>query len=157
MMKLRDVILDALKASGFTAVAARPWATPRPVEENTIAVGVKSLEAVQGAVYRYLGLDDMDREWYGMALTANIGLSLLTPKYSGGQAGEEFAEEVLDCLLLGIEGFPVGEIHWEMPTYDPVRDSFCSEVTVTARVLAKGVKTDTEIRLESLEIRPSYE
>lgn len=156
-MKLRDVILDALKAAGFTAVAAKPWVTPRTVEENTIAVGVKSLEAVQGAVYRYLGLDEMERECYGMALTAKIGLSLLTPKRSGGQAGEEFADAVLDSLLLGIEGFPVGEVRWEQPVYDPVRDSFCSEVTVTARVLAKGVKTDTEIRLESLEIRPSYE
>lgn len=156
-MKLRDVALDALKAAGFTAVAAKPWVTPTPVERNTIAVGVKHLEAVQGAVYRYLGLDEMDRECYGMALTAKIGLTLLTPKRAGGQAGEDFADEVMGCLLMGIEGLPVGEISWEQVAYDPVRDSFCSQITVTARVIAKGVKTDTEIRLESLEIRPSYE
>ena len=155
-MKLRDNMIEALTAAGITAQAAKLWKAPRAVEKNTVAVAVTRLRAVQSAMERYLGTDDQGRERYGMALTAEVTLSLLSPKDQGGQGGEDFAEEVVNLLLQGVEGFPVGEIEAGSVNYDPGRDSFLSEVKVTASVMAYGVKEETEIRFEKIVIQPSY-
>lgn len=156
-MKLRDSVIDALSGAGFQAQPAKPWVTPRPVEENTILAAVSRVEAVQGAMYRYLGLDEEDREQYGMALTAEIKLCLLTPKSQGGEAGEAFAGAVTAALLEGIEGLPLKNLLWGETRYDPVRDSFLTELCVALNVVAKARKEEEVIRLERFEFRPNFE
>lgn len=157
MMNLRDEVIKHLVEAGFDARPARPWVTPRPVEACTILVAVSRMEAVQGAMYRYLGLDEEDRELYGMALTAEIKLSLLSPKAQGGEGGEQFAEQVAAALLRGIQGMPLRNVLWGETGYDPVRDSFVTELRLTAGVMARALKEEEMIRLERFEFRPNYE
>lgn len=155
-MGLRDKILEALTGAGFSAQPARPWAVPRPVETNLILVGVSRMEALQGAHYRYLGLDEDGEERYGMALTGEVNLSLLSPKELGGEEGETFAGNVTAALLAGINGLPVEKISWGETRYDAYRDCFLTVMTLKVRVLALAAKQDEEFRLERLELRPSY-
>lgn len=157
MMKLRDKVIEALTAEGFDARPAKPWVTPRPVESCMILAAVRRVEAVQGAMYRYMGLDDGDREMYGMALTAEITLTLLSPKSQGGEGGELFAGQVAAALMQGIGEMPLKNILWGETCYDPLRDSFMTQVQVTVNVLARAVKEEETIRLERFEFRPNYE
>lgn len=156
-MKLRDEVIEALRREGFRVDPAKPWVTPKPVEDCRILVSVNRVEAVQGAMYRYLGLDEEEREMYGMALTAEITLSLLSPKALGGEGGEQFAQQTAGVLLGGIEGMPLKSILWGETGYDPVRDCFMTELRLTANVMARAVKEEEIIRLERFEFRPNYE
>lgn len=156
-MKLIDSVVTGLREMGIPAQAAKPWSIPGPVEENTAQAAVKRVKAVQGAMYRYLGLDENDREMYGMALMAEIKLSLLSPKKLGGDGGETFAGTVTGALMEGIDGIPLKELRWEETRYDAVRDCFVTELYVEVNMTARAVKEEEIIRLERFELRPSFE
>lgn len=156
-MKLIDSVITGLREMGIPAQRAKPWNIPGPAEENTALAAVSRVKAVQGAIYRYLGMDENDREMYGMALTAEIKLSLLSPKKQGGEAGETFAGTVTAALMEGINGMPLKELRWEETRYDALRDCFVTELYLEVNMIARGVKEEEIIRLERFELRPNYE
>ena len=156
-MRLIDSVISLLREAGLPARAAKPWNSPGPVEENTLHVAVSRIRAVQGAMYRYLGLDEEDREMYGMALNAGIKLTLLSPKKQGGEGGETFAGTVAETLMEGIGGLPIKELSWEESRYDANRDCFMTEIFMELNVIARGVKEEEIIYLERFEFRPNYE
>lgn len=156
-MKLIDSVISLLREAGIPARAAKPWNSPGPVVENTLHAAVSRVRAVQGAMYRYLGLDEEDREMYGMALTAGIKLTLLSPKKLGGEGGETFAGNVAEVLMEGIGGIPIKELSWGETQYDPVRDCYVTESFMELNVIARGVKEEEIIHLERFEFRPNFE
>lgn len=158
MTELKRLIGNALKEAGFSVADGMPWSRIEFLDREKIGISIRGLSAEQGAVYRYLGMDENGQERYGMALKMETELSLQTPKADGGAGCERYLETVLMALLAGVEGFPVGGIQCGAVRYDGTRDCYQADIQVTSRVLAYGnKKPEEEITLQGFRILASYQ
>lgn len=158
MTELKKCMAAALREAGFEVELSRPWNRADLMEREKICISVKKLTAIQGAAYRYLGTDETGAERYGMALTMEAALTLLSPKENGGSGCEEFLERVLFQLMQGVQGLPVAEISCGDARYDGLRDCFSAEILIQSRVMAYGSKAEEEtMDITEFKILPAYQ
>lgn len=159
MTELKSIIGNALRDAGFHVAEGMPWSRVEFLDREKISVSIKSLSAEQGAIYRYLGLDENGEERYGMALRMETELRLQSPKSAGGAGCETFLERVFLALLSGIQGFPVSELQCGGVRYDSTRDCYRAEIGAACRVLAYGnkQKPEEEITLTGFRIQATYQ
>lgn len=152
MNKLKSRIAEALSTAGLTVEAGGIWRMAVPVKTEKVCLRILKATAEDGAIYRYLGLNDQGEEQYGMKLTVDFGLVMLTPKSGGGDGAEEYAETVMDLLLTGIGSLKILNISLEEAAYDSVRDCFSQEIRMRIMVLACGTVTDSTVQLEDFRL-----
>lgn len=92
--------------------------------------------------YQYLGCSASGAECYGVKLTVEFKLSLLTPKSSGGEGAEAFGEQVMDSLLSELGALALSEISLGQAEYDGVRDCFRQSLQAKTSVFAWGSVED---------------
>ena len=155
MIKLKEKLLEALRQGGIAGLQAEPWELAGRVTKPRAALRICRVRAVDAGFGRYLGTDELGRERCGMHLEVELALTLLSPKDGGALGAEEYAEQVLNALILSPEAVPAGEICCGETGYDPKRDCFRQEMTLKTGVLAVAVQEDeamvlAEIRLEAM-------
>lgn len=155
MNELKEKLLEALRQGGLEGLHGEPWEMASRVASPRAALRICRVRAVDGGFGRYLGTDALGKELYGMQLEVEFGLMLLSPKEEGASGAEEYAEKTLTALILSPEAVPAGEIRCGEIGYDPKRDCFRQELTLTTGVLAVAVQEDetmllTEIRLKAV-------
>lgn len=152
MNKLKESLMEALRNAGLTVEAGGLWRMGAPVKQEKVCVQLLKTTAEDGAVHRYLGLDEQERELYGMQLKVEFALVMLTPKTGGGEGAEAFSETVMDLLLSGVTDMPILGIWLEEAVYDGVRDCFSQKIRVETMAMACGAVEDGTLRLEDFRI-----
>lgn len=128
--------MEALKDCGIPVEQASPWQPGTPVKESRAYLDI--LTAKTQGEYQYLGCSATGEECYGVRLTVEFRLRLLTPKSFGGEGAEAFGEKVLDGLLSALGALALSEISLGQTEYDGLRDCFLQTVQAQTRVFAWG-------------------
>lgn len=156
MNKLKASLMEALRSAGLTVEAGGLWRMGAPVKQEKVCVQILKTTAEDGAAHRYLGLDAQEQELYGMKLTVEFALVMLTPKTGGGEGAEAFAETMLDLLLSGAADMPIYGMTLEGAAYDETRDCFSQRLRVETSVMAIGAVNDGTLQLENFRLAAAW-
>ncbi len=153
MVELKQQLMEALRQSGIDGLQAESWEMVSRVVAPRATLRICRVRAVDGGFQRYLGTDELGKEYYGMQLEVEFALQLLSPKEQGAEGAEEYGERVLNCLLLAPQAVPAGEILCGEIGYAPKRDCFRQEITLTVGALAVAVQEHDTVLLTEIRVR----
>lgn len=153
MNKLKLRLMEALREAGVTLEEGGAWKLGGMVSEEQAYLSLARIRAAQAGAFGYLGMDQEQREIYGMELTVEMRLSLLSPKAGGIPGAERYGEMMLGGLLGCAGQLYLEEISCQSPEYDGTRDCYRQEILVKTRALAQGIREEEQFLVEDFRLR----